>query len=110
MASLGANFDCASQAEIKSIIEITDDLIDHTSPGNCLKAINLLKEIKISIQSNIILTDDKIKINGLLDMIIIVFELLKNENFKDLIKFCQTNKDFIDTWGSPNHNVIFQKD
>lgn len=25
MASLGANFDCASQAEIKSIIEITDD-------------------------------------------------------------------------------------
>ena len=100
----------AISVQLKSIIEITDDLIDHTSPGNCLKAINLLKEIKISIQSNIILTDDKIKINGLLDMIIIVFELLKNENFKDLIKFCQTNKDFIDTWGSPNHNVIFQKD
>jgi len=41
-------------------------------------------------------------------MILSIFDLLKHNKITDLIQFCQNDKTFLNSWGAPNNNAIYQ--
>lgn len=92
---------------LKKIIEITDNLIDNDSSPELDNIINLLKEIIefCKLDGSNSAHNEEFDI---LNMILSIFDLLKHNKITDLIKFCQNDKTFLNSWGAPNNNAIYQ--
>jgi hypothetical protein len=94
---------------IKRLVEITDGLIDAESKTDCATAISILNDILAFITTHKPLIEKSEYVHDLLMMMKNVFLFIKDKDADGLVKFCQTDKLFIDNWGSGTHNVIFQK-
>lgn len=101
----------AISSGLQDLVDIVDGLIDAASETNCTKAIAILDElIAYQLSGQIIASPiDAEKAKNILTMFKAALSLIKTGEPDDLIKFCRTDKVFIDTWGTPAHHGVFQK-
>ena len=92
---------------LKNIIEKTDNLIDNDNISELNSIIYLLKETIEFCEIENSNSEHNEELN-ILNMILGIFDLLKQNKIRDLIKFCQNDKTFLNSWGAPNNNAIYQ--
>lgn len=93
--------------KLKCIIELTDNLIDKDNFAELNILIELLEEISTFYKLNKVKSVDNQELN-ILNMILCIFNLIIQNKMEDLIKFCQNDKIFLNSWGAPNNNAIYQ--
>lgn len=94
------------------LVRSVDYLIDNFDANILEKCINSLNKIKNYLKEESPLVEslkDKKEVFKLLECLVKMFAALKINDFKQLIKICNGNREFINSWGMPCHYAVFRK-
>lgn len=99
------------EEKLWTLLTLIDELIDEFTLDRSLQCIDHLSGLEELIGSLAVIAEpeDTIKTLQLIESVRNILRLLASGEVDELIRFCNTDQAFIQTWGAPAHFAVFRK-
>jgi hypothetical protein len=101
----------APEEMLWNLVRLTDSLIDEFSDETVEQLLELLAVLSHMLKFEVVYSDPRDREDACraLESITTIMSTLRKGSIDGIVRFCNTDSAWIETWGMPNHFAVFRK-